>query len=100
MRMMDLLREWLASVDGKEIFEAAQERHMPYGLVQTVPMLAEDQQLEARNWWQEYQIGDRKVQGVGAPFAFTKTPSRVAKSEWQKAASTDVLSMIGWGEDS
>jgi crotonobetainyl-CoA:carnitine CoA-transferase CaiB-like acyl-CoA transferase len=79
-RMMEVLREWVASKDVEQLFLDAQGRHSPYGWVLPVEKLAENPQLAARDWFAHYRVGDKQVKGPGAPYQFSDTrwtPSRV-----------------------
>ncbi len=71
---MSALREWVATKDVEPFFHEAQNRHHPYGWVMTMPEVASNPQLEARNWWADYPVGDTKVSGPGAPYHFSDTP--------------------------
>ena len=95
-RMMEVIREWVAAEDSEELFFKAQERHAPYGWVQTVAQVASNPQLEARSWWQTTEVGNRKVPGPGVPFQFMGTPGRIAEPAWLGTDSTSVLDAVGW----
>lgn len=95
-RMMEVIREWVAAQDIEDLFFKAQERHAPYGWVQTVAQVAENPQLEARCWWQTTEVGGRKVKGPGVPFQFRDTPGRVANPEWLETDTSSVLDAVGW----
>lgn len=95
-RLMEVIREWVAAEDTEELFFKAQERHAPYGWVQTVGQVANNPQLEARSWWQAIGIGSRSVKGPGVPFQFLDTPGSVADPEWLGAEATSVLDAVGW----
>lgn len=93
-RMMQVMREWIADQDPEELFHKAQARHSPYGWVLPIERLAGNPQLAARQWWVPHAIGDRTIDGPGAPFRFSATP-------WQRRdpLSTDadrVLADLGW----
>ena len=77
-RVMDVLRQWVATRDAKELFFEAQERHSPYGWVLPLDKVAENPQLEARDWWQPYRLGGVAVRGPGAPYRFGDTPWNVS----------------------
>ncbi len=85
-RMMEVLREWVADQEVESLFFSAQARHAPYGWVLPVEKLAENPQLEARDWFAEYDVGDAAVKGPGAPYRFSDTP-------W---SASHVLAEIGW----
>jgi len=93
-RTMQVMREWVADQDPEALFFAAQARHSPYGWVLPIERVADNVQLAARDWWVPYTIGDRAVQGPGAPYRFSATP-------WQRhdAQSVDpdsLLAELGW----
>ena len=95
-RLMEVIREWVATEETEELFYKAQERHAPYGWVQTVAQVANNPQLEARSWWQATTVGDRKVQGPGVPFQFKNTPARVTDPEWLATDTSSVFDAVGW----
>ncbi len=72
-RFMEVLRNWVATRDVEELFFEAQDHHAPYGWVLSVDKVAENPQLEARDWWATYAIGGG-VRGPGAPYRFSDTP--------------------------
>ncbi|MYF21668.1 MAG: hypothetical protein F4209_02770 [Chloroflexi bacterium] len=71
---MQTLRDWVAGKEGEPFFHEAQARHHPYGWVMTTPEVAANPQLEARDWWTPYLVGDAAVLGPGAPYHFSETP--------------------------
>ena len=75
-RFMEVLRNWVATRDVEELFFEAQDHHAPYGWVLSVDKVAENPQLEARDWWTTYAVGDG-VRGPGAPYRFSDTPWRL-----------------------
>lgn len=96
-RMMEVLRDWVVTRDVEEFFFEAQERHFPYGWVLSPDRVAESPQLAARDWWAEYQIGDREVRGPGAPYTLGDTPVSSRRSVAAPGAATaEVLEQIGW----
>ncbi len=81
-RLMEVLRGWVATREAQALFFEAQERHAPYGRVLPVDKVAENPQLEARNWWTRYPVaGGEPVRGPGAPYHFSATPWRIGASE-------------------
>ena len=77
---MQTLREWVAAKPVEPFFHEAQARHHPYGWVMTTPEVAGNPQLEARDWWTPYPVGDDTVAGPGAPYHFSDTPWRIGGS--------------------
>ena len=73
-RLMEVLRSWVGTRNVEELFFEAQARHAPYGWVLPVDKVAENPQLEARNWWQPYALA---VRGPGTPYHFSDTPWRL-----------------------
>ena len=99
MRMMDVLRDWVSKNDARELFEKAQERHLPWGIVNHIEDVAGHAQLNARDWWQEYEIRGRKLKGAGAPYQFGKTPvGRRESSLVDDLDSKNVVEAVGWSE--
>ena len=78
---MRTLREWVATKEVEPFFHEAQARHHPYGWVMTTPEVAGNPQLEAREWWTDYPVGDATVKGPGAPYHFSDTPWSIGPSE-------------------
>ena len=74
---MTTLREWVGTKEVEPFFHEAQARHHPYGWVMTTPEVAANPQLEARDWWTPYPVGDATVQGPGAPYHFSNTPWQI-----------------------
>ena len=74
---MQTLREWVGGKEVEPFFHEAQARHHPYGWVMTTPEVAGNPQLEARDWWTPYPVGDATVSGPGAPYHFSETPWRL-----------------------
>jgi len=75
---MQTLREWVSTKDVEAFFHEAQARHHPYGWVMTTPEVAANPQLEGRDWWTPYPVGDATVSGPGAPYHFSDTPWRLS----------------------
>ena len=88
-RMMDVMREWVARKDVEQLFFEAQDRHAPYGWVLPVEKLADNPQLDARNWFVDYDLDSSTVRGPGAPYRFSDTP-------W---SASHVVADIGWGDE-
>lgn len=96
LRMMDVIREWVATQDSEELFKNAQSRHSPYGWVQDVAAVANNPQLKARSWWQSLKVGEEEIDFPGLPFQFTGTPGAVAEAEWLEVESESVIEKVGW----
>ena len=77
---MTTLQEWVGTKEVEPFFHDAQARHHPYGWVMTMPEVAENPQLEARDWWADYPVGDATVNGPGAPYHFSDTPWQIGLS--------------------
>ena len=58
--------------------------------------VAENPQLEARDWWQDYNIGEAKVKGPGAPYQFSETPWQINETEAVATSTEAILKDIGW----
>ena len=76
-RFMEVLRNWVATRDVEELFFEAQDHHAPYGWVLPIDKVAENPQLEARDWWVDYPFAQDPVRGPGAPYRFEATPWRL-----------------------
>jgi benzylsuccinate CoA-transferase BbsE subunit/naphthyl-2-methylsuccinate CoA transferase subunit len=93
-RMMQVMREWVADKDPEALFHEAQARHSPYGWVLPLERLADNPQLAARAWWTQYAVGDRTVNGPGAPYRFSATPWQHRDGE--TLAPDRVFEALGW----
>jgi crotonobetainyl-CoA:carnitine CoA-transferase CaiB-like acyl-CoA transferase len=80
-RLMEQTTKWVATRDVESLFHEAQSRHAPYGWVQTIEQVAHNPQLEARQWWTNYQHADRQIKGPGTPYWFSDTPWRAEPAE-------------------
>jgi len=96
-RTMELLRKWVAGKDVQTLFHEAQSRHCPYGWVLPIEHVADNPQLDARGWYQPYEIGAAEVTSPGAPYRFSDTPWRLQAHHGPGADTERVLSDIGWG---
>ena len=92
-RMMQVLREWVATRDVEELFFEAQEHHSPYGWVQGVEQVAANPQLQARDWWTGYRGEGWETSGPGAPFRLSETPWELKSPQVVGDASVEAL---GW----
>ena len=62
--------------------------------------VAANPQLEARDWWTEYQLGGDAVRGPGAPYRLIGTPWREPRPQTGPGSDTAaVLTEIGWGDE-
>lgn len=106
-RSMTILRSWAATKDAEELFYEAQRRHCPYGWVLPIERVADNPQLEARAWYETYQVAGQAVQSPGMPYHFSKTPWRLRDYPAQPPAQTSqtnedgeaaahVLNQLGW----
>ena len=93
-RMMQVMREWVAGQDAETLFQKAQARHAPYGWVLPVERLADNPQLLARQWWVPVAVGDKVVNGPGAPYRLSATPWKFRQPEPVDAAT--ILADLGW----
>jgi crotonobetainyl-CoA:carnitine CoA-transferase CaiB-like acyl-CoA transferase len=94
-RTMALLREWVAGKDAETLFHEAQSRHCPYGWVLPIERVADNPQLQARDWYQDYQVGAVNLRSPGAPYQFSETPWSLGEMSGPDTQS--VLADIGWG---
>jgi|TARA_Y100000310_G_scaffold330109_1_gene401202 crotonobetainyl-CoA:carnitine CoA-transferase CaiB-like acyl-CoA transferase len=98
-RFMGILRKFVGSRDVEELFFEAQERHSPYGWVLPIDKVAENPQLEGRDWWATYKSGETETRGPGAPYRFSATPWSLGPYDAPGTDSELALAEIGWGED-
>ena len=95
---MSTLREWVATKEVEPFFHEAQARHHPYGWVMTTPEVAANPQLEAREWWTEYPVGDSTAKGPGAPYHFSQTPWRIGGAGSPPLSLRDISPREAGGE--
>ncbi len=96
---MRTLHEWVATKEVEPFFHEAQARHHPYGWVMTVPEVASNPQLQAREWWAEYPSGDATTAGPGAPYHFSDTAWAISNGgEAQPINADDALDVVGWSD--
>lgn len=96
LRVMQVLREWVATHDVEELFFEAQSRHSPYGWVLPIEKVAENPQLKARDWWVRYRTGAGETIGPGAPYHFSETPWSMGFNGNPAADRPSILADIGW----
>ena len=96
-RTMEVLRQWVAGKDVEQLFHEAQARHCPYGWVLPIENVANNPQLEARGWYETYQIGTLEVASPGAPYHFSATPWQMHDMGAAGADTQAILDDIGWG---
>lgn len=96
-RVMQVLREWVATQELPAFFFDAQQRHYPYGWVLTPDHVAANPHLAARNWWAQYEAGDGTVRGPGAPYQLSETPwSPPLTGAGSNVRVESLLDEIGW----
>ncbi len=66
--------EWAATRTRDEIFRAAQELRIAVSPVYTMADLATSEQLAAREWLREIEVGGQRVRAPGFPFKLMGTP--------------------------
>ncbi len=98
-RMMDVLRNWVATKDVESLFFEAQEHHAPYGWVHSIPQVADNPQLAARDWWESVKVGGNTVTTTGVPYQHHDTPAAPRDTEEIVFDSEDVINAIGWGDE-
>ena len=87
----------LCSLGGSyALFFAAQERHMPYGVVLPIEQVAENPQLAARKWFTPYQIDSHSTLSTGAPYHFSDTPWELKDYKSLGDDQETILNEIGW----
>lgn len=95
-RVMEVLRKWVAGKDAEALFFEAQERHSPYGWVQPLDRVCNNPQLEARDWWARYRLGEFETRGPGPPYRLSETPWSMGEHRAPGADTAQVLAEIGW----
>jgi benzylsuccinate CoA-transferase BbsE subunit len=95
-RTMDILARWVATKDAETLFFEAQRRHAPYGWVLPIENVADNPQLEARDWFVPYRAGAGELKSPGAPYHFSATPWRLGDYEPIAADSDTVKDALGW----
>lgn len=97
MRMMQVLRDWVATQNVEDFFFESQARHYPYGWVLSPDHVAQSPQLESRHWWANYHLDGESVRGPGAPYHLEGTPIPTERTvEGPGASTADILAEIGW----
>ena len=103
-RSMQILRKWVAGKQVEPFFHEAQSRHHPYGWVMTIPELAANPQLQARDWWAAYDAGGAQVQGPGPPFHMSNAAWSASRERDDDTAGSepvsaaDILAAAGWDD--
>ena len=70
-----------------------------YGWVLPIEEVGENPQLDARDWWATYSIGEHVVKGPGTPYRFSQTPWQMKPYvDWDVDADR-VLQDLGWDSD-
>jgi len=96
LRAMEVMTDWVAEKDVEALFFEAQSRHSPYGWVLPLEKVAENPQLEAREWYVPYQIGDQTFNAPGAPYRFSDTPWQLNSYGGIGSANEEVLNDLNW----
>ena len=96
LRAMEVMTDWVAEKDVEALFFEAQSRHSPYGWVLPLEKVAENPQLEARQWYVPYQIGDQTFNAPGAPYRFSDTPWQLNSYGGIGSANEEVLNDLNW----
>ncbi|MDP6376154.1 MAG: CoA transferase [Pseudomonadales bacterium] len=92
-RTMDVLRRWAATKDVEKLFFDAQQRHVPYGWVLPIEKVADNPQLEARDWFVPYRVNEAEIRSPGAPYHFSRTPWSLHAYPGEAAGP---ITDIGW----
>lgn len=95
-RTMSIMRQWVAGKDSEALFFEAQARHAPYGWVLPPEKIAENPQLIARHWFQDYDIDGQVVKGPGMPYHFSDTTLSLASYKRKPANIDDLLAALEW----
>ena len=94
VRMMEVMRKWVATRQVEPLFHEAQQRRLPYGWVLPLENLANHPQLLARDWYQEYRLGSRRLSMPGPPYRFSDTPWQLMETH------SELLDALEWQETS
>ena len=97
-RMMEVLRSWVAEKDVESLFFDAQAHHAPYGWVQSIPQVAKNPQLAARNWWSTTKIDGHDVKVTGAPYQMSDSQTSPRDLSDVPVSEHDVLEACGWSQ--
>jgi crotonobetainyl-CoA:carnitine CoA-transferase CaiB-like acyl-CoA transferase len=95
-RAMDIMSRWVATKDVEALFHEAQSRHAPYGWVLPIEKVAENPQLQARDWYVPYQIDDVNITSPGTPYHFSKTPWQLKPYQSQAIPISAVADQLRW----
>ena len=95
-RAMDIMRRWVATKDVEALFHEAQSRHAPYGWVLPIEKVAENPQLQARDWYVPYQIDDVAITSPGTPYHFSKTPWQLKPYQSRALSVNAVAEQMAW----
>ena len=99
-RSMEVLRNWAAGKDARELFFQAQERHCPYGLVLPLEAVAENPQLLARGWYRNLEINGQTITAPGTAYHFSNSEGSIDlplnPHTTAPADAANILSDLGW----
>lgn len=95
-RVMEIMGRWIADKDVEALFHEAQSRHAPYGWVLPIEKVAENPQLQARDWYVPYQIGQSTVSSPGAPYHFSKTPWKLSPYRAEAVPVGEMAAQLDW----
>ena len=95
-RAMDIMSRWVATKDVEALFHEAQSRHAPYGWVLPIEKVAENPQLQARDWYVPYQIDDVAITSPGTPYHFSKTPWQLKPYQSRALPVNAVAEQMTW----
>ena len=90
------MSRWVATKDVEALFHEAQSRHAPYGWVLPIEKVAENPQLQARDWYVPYQIDEVEVTSPGTPYHFSKTPWQLKPYRSRALPVGAVADQIKW----
>lgn len=95
-RVMDIMGRWIANKDVEALFHEAQSRHAPYGWVLPIEKVAENPQLQARNWYVPYPIDHATISSPGAPYHFSKTPWKLNPYRAEAKPVSAITAQLNW----
>jgi benzylsuccinate CoA-transferase BbsE subunit len=89
------IKAFMASLPAVEAYEEGQKRKLLIGLVSTPKDIAENNQLRARNWFRNLDIGGKTVEFPGAPYRLLETPVEITPPPKLGEHTERVLAALG-----
>jgi len=89
--VLEALAAWTATRTRDEIYHQAQELRIAITPLNTMADVAASQQLEAREWFDELDVGGKSLKAPGTPYRLIGTPCTPSASAAARGADTDVI---------